>query len=345
MGKGAAMTKVTNKQPYSKEFLKSYIREIAEKVSAFKKINYLKEQLEFYIKNPNLYPDSQEQRDTNWHEACCLLILKIFDIDAINFSQIPPSSFPIFESIWLKELKKLKSYYMWEESENQDQDKNYFLACEEIRQVLYKKSNYPINDFDIVEKYIDSNYLTDGKIDEKKVATNILISNKASRIHTTTLNESTEENWHRAKLYVQLFYNNIIPAVKQKDKECIVNVLKALQFSKSQENRYLIINTFEAATVIFFLNKVILNKLINDQHMCSFNMVPVSDWPAKYKSPISVKNRFRYDKDNKQIIFEGKMEESEKQELLNSLIDSNKKNDLDKLYDLCRLGPLHRMIL
>ena len=59
---------------------------------------------------------------------------------------------------------------------------------------------------------------------------------------------------------MKMFYEHIIPAVLQNDEESVLTVLKAFQFSN--ENSYnLIINCFEAALPIYFLNPGIVEKL------------------------------------------------------------------------------------
>jgi len=59
----------------------------------------------------------------------------------------------------------------------------------------------------------------------------------------------------------------------------IAQVLKAFQFSKHPDNRFLIVNCFEAAIAIYFLDPNIINELWTNAEACNFNMVYVEDWP------------------------------------------------------------------
>jgi hypothetical protein len=152
-----------------------------------------------------------------------------------------------------------------------------------------------------------------------------LIKRNAKRIRETTGNLDNDINWFRAKLYTGMFYENIIPAVIENNEDKTVMILKAFQFSKAPENRYLIINCFETAIAIHFLDKNIIQKVLKNSEEYDYSMVPVEDWPGpeKIEVPPEWKEKFRYDSDDKQIIYEGIMKKEEKNKLEAKLTEKN----------------------
>jgi hypothetical protein len=83
---------------------------------------------------------------------------------------------------------------------------------------------------------------------------------KAERVYACNrIPHQDKKNWTIAETYARGFYENIIPAVTQGRPDSTLAVLKAFQFSK--ENRYLIINCFEVALAISFLDAEIVQEI------------------------------------------------------------------------------------
>ena len=77
-----------------------------------------------------------------------------------------------------------------------------------------------------------------------------------------------KKNWCNAETYVKMFYENIIPAVLEKNqenaKEKALTVLKSLQFSESTAIRYHVVNCFEVVLAMHFINAQVIKELWDD---------------------------------------------------------------------------------
>jgi hypothetical protein len=176
-----------------------------------------------------------------------------------------------------------------------------------------------------------------------------LIEKKAYRIFETTGSTNSYTNWIHAETYVKMFYENIIPAVETKNREKILRVIKAFQYSKL--NRFLIINCFETALGIYFLDPNVIQSLwdasAGKPHPQSTVEVvaEVDSWPQNFALKESCKSRFWVSEDRKRIGFKGVMLSVEKKAILNALKRSvkpiNPKSEyidaIEKLYEQSRL--------
>ncbi|MDQ3848020.1 MAG: hypothetical protein M3261_03595 [Thermoproteota archaeon] len=287
-------------------------------------------------------PSTAEGMSKDWEDACAFACLKIIEGE-IDFTQIEPASYPLLEDTWLRDVKRLKAYYIWKSEDTGDSEKNYFKASNEIRRLLLWQERAPIQEFKKVKDYLEEHYLTevdDEKLDENKPATNMLISRKARRIWEIRGDLDQIANWFRAKLYTTMFYENIIGAVVNDDKQKTLAILRAFEFSKSPANRYLIINGFETAIAISFLNKDIIHEVLGKPELYDFNMEPLDDWPDTVKF-----SNLRYDKDDKQLIYDGVMKEEERDSLLNVLPEKKHRQAVENLYQQSQFRPFKDMIL
>lgn len=251
------------------------------------------------------------------------------------------------EKIWLKDVKELMAYFNWTKrrdgfiTEEGDAFSDYEKACKEIRSQLVKQDiKASASDFIEIKNYLETLYLDrNGKVDITKSDVHELIIKKRDRICETTGKTNKDENWYRAESYVRFFYENIISAVMKKDEKNIAKVLKAFQFSKAQENRFLIINCFEAAIAIYFLDKEIIENLWNNPDLTNFSMVPVEDWQEDLELPPDCVEKFSYDKHDKLITYEGTMTKENKKSLLQQLKKEQYKDAIEKLFNQSRLNP------
>ena len=105
-----------------------------------------------------------------------------------------------------------------------------------------------------VRSYIKSQYFTGGMLDLDK-AKKLTVS-KAYRLWERNQNSEQLENWRLAEKYIQEFYRNIIPAVEEHDKSSITCILKLFKWDESSDNLSYLINCFEAAIVIYFVEVI-----------------------------------------------------------------------------------------
>jgi hypothetical protein len=212
-------------------------------------------------------------------------------------------------------------------------------------------------EFGAIRSYLENRYLTDGKVAhegrrEKSRRAKKLIETKAQRIKKRRKEneagyvEAVQDdlaNWLAAETYVRLFYENIIPAVEKKDPISVLKVLKAFQYSKAPENCWWVINCFEAALAIYFLDRGIIEKLWEDS---KGDLVPASyldsSVPAVWTLPESdvpdvCKGSFT--SDGKQITFRGVMTDEQRDALIEKLKDVNCRKDVELLCHQTRLIP------
>lgn len=209
----------------------------------------------------------------DWHRATVYFASEVIDGRIHLINQLTADTYYRLESVWLKDVKELKAYFIWRNRKATAED-NYYLACEQIRDRLVSCAKGSSADFQEARRYIEGRYLTDGEIrtHENEMARQ-LVSIKAHRVWETTGGiYNDDDNWRSAETYTRMFYDNIIPAVTKKNTEKAASVLRAFGFSKAPENRYLIINAFEAAIAIYFLDAGVIRDLLNDK-VVTWNMV------------------------------------------------------------------------
>ncbi len=293
--------------------------------------------------------NENEKQKEDWDNACRLISLHIIEeyITGLSFTTLSNDSFEILENVWGKDIKHLKAFIIWNDNNrpNNSEKKNYLDACKQIRElIINKKNDHSTNNHKItVCKYIENKYLdTDGKIKENKDTIN-LITRKAHQIFITSGNTDDKSNWFRAKLYVRFFYENIIPAIINNKKDNIINVLNALEFSKSPENSFYITNVFELAIAIYFLDKEIINEIIKDSELFGFNMVPINEWPEDRESVFH--DKFCSDKKVKLITYKGMMRDEVKDSLKKKVHNTYHESEIEKLYQQSHLEPFEDMIL
>ncbi len=200
------------------------------------------------------------------HYAEQALAFDILD-GRINFARrLAPTSYYRLETVWLWEVKCVKAYLIWEDRHGgvdpTCKQKDYDNACEHIRNLLKTQVKGTISEFQIPKSYLMTKYLrSDGKIDEEKCKQ--LILDKIERIKQKTGETEEKTNRENAIDYLKKFYENIIPAVEEDNPDNVLAVLNAFKFSKAQEHRILVINSFEAALAIYFLNPETIKGLIN----------------------------------------------------------------------------------
>lgn len=185
--------------------------------------------------------------------------------------------FDVFDQLrdaWLDEVVELDAYLIWRTT------KRVFQISETERRADYltsrgiferrlreaKRAEFStkmkLREY-LVARYLDENSL---KLAQERTLSNMkrihidaLTENKAKRIYALTARADADNNWYDALKYVRMFYENIVPALTEKDpaaKKALVDT-----FTMRDGNFYYsaIANCFEAAVLMYFIGDVPLS--------------------------------------------------------------------------------------
>lgn len=328
------------------EEMEQWLSARAHHLSIVRKANTLLREADFIER----IPSSPEEMNGDWRSA------NIDFADAvlkgrINFArQIGSRSYYRLERQWLREVKQLSAYRIWENRPGAPQqdtsEQDYYEACEQIRSMLVNRGIKASKvDFEDPRAYLETHYLTGGKIVQDDDRTKQLIDSKANRAWDAGGEIDVPANRSVARRYVTAFYENIIPAVTKDDPESVLCVLKAFQYAKGSEVRFLLVNCFEVALAIYFLDPDIIEDLWNKAEgkpyptSWSISTVTVESWPKDYIVPIKFRDRFRLDRAAGEIVFEGVMTESQRAALSTHLTNPEHLRALNELFEQSRLLP------
>lgn len=330
--------------------LEIIIKQAAEKFSLMRKAERIFWEYQNKLEHLKTCPSSKDEMLRDWVEGATFVSLQIIEGNSMSISDLNPKSFKYLEESWLRDVKKLKAFYVWKADRDANQEKNYSNASQSIRKLLINKKRAPLEKFYSIKKHIKNHYLQDGeknRLDDSKTWTKMMVARKAERIWLMRLDDNTygdnsdsEANWFRARLYIAMFYENIIGAIVDNDKEKTLNILRAFEFSKSPDNRYLIINAFEAAIAIEFLNKEIIQEVLNNPDLYTFNLEPVDSWPDKIQT-----DQLCYNSSDKELTYTGVMTAKERDRLKNIITDSQQKLIIDRLYHQSHMHPYQAQVL
>lgn len=185
--------------------------------------------------------------------------------------------FDVFDQLrdaWLDEVVELDAYLIWRTT------KRVFQISETERRADYltsrgiferrlreaKRAEFStkmkLREY-LVARYLDENSL---RLAQEKTPSNMkrihidaLTENKAKRIYALTARADADNNWYDALKYVRMFYENVVPALTEKDpaaKKALVDT-----FTMRDGNFYYsaIANCFEAAVLMYFIGDVPLS--------------------------------------------------------------------------------------
>ncbi len=299
----------------------------------------------------------------DWRQAQVLFASEVLDGFPNFAGRIGPESYWRLEDVWLKEVKRIRAYFIWQSEgkklfDSTVEKDHYRRACAHIREMLVdERIKAQANEFGPAKAFLETQYLTNGKIlhdgsDEKSVRARVLISIKARRIAERRQKVerdyvhskyNDDANWIRAESYVRLFYENIVPAVLNKDRTSTLRVLKAFQYSKEPDNCWWVINCFETALAIYFLDREIIKNLwkesANDPVPASYmdSSVPVSWSFQEFKVPPICRDCFKFD--GMHILFRGVMTDEQREALISELRGESRRKDIELLYRRSRVIP------
>jgi hypothetical protein len=203
-------------------------------------------------------PSTWEEEEKDRQDARVLLASEVLD-GRIDFARdIEPGSYGRLENCWLQDVKDSKAYLLWlarggtvDEARSEG---DYVGANVQIMaKLLDAATKAPDAEFASVRDYLNQRYLTDGQLDLEKPETKPLIRNKATRLSQKRPG-NRDENRLRAVEYVVQFYENIIPAVGDNSPEHVRRVVEALEVQAWRERADIVVNCFEMAIAIYFLN-------------------------------------------------------------------------------------------
>lgn len=237
---------------WTQEEIESWLRDKSYEAAKVRRRADLVDQLEREVRELS----SDEARLQDWHQAKVHFAREVL-LGRIDFSQTTAGAYLHLEEVWLDEVKDLMAYFLWKERGSPspgDPDADYREACSLLDQRLREGSTRCTpTDFAEARAYLEKHFLTDGKLDLAKRA-HALVESKAQRLWQAQGSYDELRNWATAETYARAFYENVVPAVLQKDKDSTRAVVEALQGSPSCPT-HRIANCFEMAVAITFLDR------------------------------------------------------------------------------------------
>ena len=245
--------------------LNAILGDVALNLSLCRKMDrFLEDKYKFL----GMIPSDPAEMISDWYNACTFIASMLLDGGLNLVDDIGPDLYWFLEEKWLDEVKQLNAYFRWTiramKGEQGSKEIDYYIACEQLQEKLIDtKIKASINDFQIIKNYLEDCYLTNGRVNDNKPKVNELVNRKAHRIWQFSTMIEKDEHWYRAKRYINIFYENIIPAVVERNQNNISKIIEAL-FLGSSENFYPIINSFEAALPILFFDNSISQSILKN---------------------------------------------------------------------------------
>ncbi|MDD5269263.1 MAG: hypothetical protein PHO08_19470 [Methylococcales bacterium] len=249
----------------SKNMYEVFIKQAAEKISEVRRLMVLGSHYEYYIHHINDIGSSDEDKKADWERAVTFLGSCVLYEDNVQFNQLDPECYQHLELTWLDEIKKLTAYFIWLGVSQTSHVDNYLEACNKVNYLLLNREPQPSQLFSDAHTYINEKYLTtEGFFDEKKKKAISEIEARSHRGWEINNSLSPIDNWLNAKNYLKVFYENIIPAIEDKSKIHISNIIRAVYDDKKSADPYRIVSCFEVILMINFLDKKIVREVLNE---------------------------------------------------------------------------------
>jgi hypothetical protein len=196
----------------------------------------------------------------DWENARLYLAMGVLDGEFDLVRSLTPESYGRLEGengqMWLTEVKKLKAYLTWLgrnggwEDDHKYQD--YLVACQQNADAVANPGRKaPQSAFEPFQTHIDSGFLdAKGKLDLNKPKTASWIYAKTARIGALA----------EAINYMTAFYENITHAVLAPDESNTRFIIEALGLRGGHEKKDAMVNCFEMAVAIYFLDPALAAK-------------------------------------------------------------------------------------
>jgi len=235
---------------------------LREKVSELARINGIARKLDNIGVSLGEIPSSDEEMKRDWCSAIGTILRWVLT-GPRPFAFFEESCFDLLAQAWLDDVKEATAYHVWEVARSKDgiwcadetRASHYFMACDEVNKWLLgskHKADWK-REGRIVERYIDTRFLEDGKLrtDGDEVTTQV--DRKAKRFARLSGSGTWIGDGRQiAREYVVSFYENIIPAIEGRV-GALRDVVKALSYGTEAGKNSLLVNGFEAALAIKFL--------------------------------------------------------------------------------------------
>lgn len=254
-------------KPMADPELRRWLSDRAYLQSMIRKVNaHLRQPRQRLYKILESVTSDKSDEVQDWCAAELVFALEVLEGRLHLTRRLGPEAWPQLEKMWLSDVKRTKAYLLWEERGEDAPDRHrsdYENACAILRRRLVdEEAKAPAHDFDAVERYLRERFLSSrDQFDENKPAARQLLNQKAQRISETSPDRDPDGDWYNACEYSRMFYDHILPAVRKKDQDATLSVLQAFQFSRAPENRYLIIDCFEAGLAIYFLDAGVIREI------------------------------------------------------------------------------------
>lgn len=202
------------------------------------------------------HPGEQEE---NWGNAEVYLAAEVLDGKLDLVRSLTPKSYWRLEGAqgqrWIREVKELKAYLRWKERGggwgSGPKDSDYLEACSELRDAVSNSTRKaPQLAFEPFQVYIDKEFLdAAGALDAGKDRVKTAITAKAEVSGVDwTINRAV------ATKYMQDFYQNMRKAVLGGEASATRRVIEALGLCNGFEQNQAMVNCFEMAVAIYFLD-------------------------------------------------------------------------------------------
>jgi hypothetical protein len=223
--------------------------------------------IEEVAKDPNrvLYTlaswDTPRQAERDWSLAEIEFAADIIEGNIRFVTKIAPDSYRYLQHEWLEDVKRLKAYLFWEQSGDGWSvdlgEAHYYNACrwfhERLGDMTLKAGT---SDFEDAQKFIENGLLSNGIFNARNNKdAHTLVERKARRLWEDEPERESDKNWIEAELYAREVYENIIAAVVKHDRQSTARVLNAIEPGHKNRRWYKIVDCFEAALAVYFVEK------------------------------------------------------------------------------------------
>jgi len=201
-------------------------------------------------------PNEANRLDEDWAQAEIYLAAEVIDGRMDLATSIAPDSYSILEGQnggrWLMDVKRLKAYLRWRNRGGGfgGDAEDYEAACSEIRTAVCNPARKaPQSAFEPIQRYIGRQFLNPSSTlaaTEKRVMR--WLDAKAS------VSRAGVRSSQVARQFMTDFYENISQAVMGVDAESTNKVLEALGLRPGFEHNDAMVNCFEMAVAISFLD-------------------------------------------------------------------------------------------
>ncbi len=252
--------------------VKQRIERFANFLGRDRKVRAISERVSYLRDNPDevhrLIPSAnQEEELIDWCSAETYFASDVLRGRVDMTRQFSPHYYVYLEKVWLDQAKQLRAYLIWSSgriTKTEDSAaRHYMRACRELNETFHSEPiKAGLAEYLPFADYLQDRYLHHGKLDPNKLAAHALIQSKAWCIWKCLGQPDNRhtQNWRDAEAYVRSFYENIGPAIEEKKPRAVKGLLAAMKMGDSAGYRYHIMDCFEAALLVYFVDPKLVDK-------------------------------------------------------------------------------------